>query len=83
MFQTNKTLWWMLVVILVAITGFALYKLIVKAEPAYIQFTIVAALGGSILRETPLFIKYKYLNGIPAIAAVVLLAFGIITEINN
>jgi len=83
MLQSNKILWWMLLVILLALTGLALYKLIVKAEPVYIQFAIIAALGGSILRETPLFLKYKFLNVIPAVAAVVLLALGIIIEIKN
>lgn len=83
MLQENKSLWWMLVIVLVATTGFALYKLIVKEEPVYIQFSIIAALSGAVFKEIPLFIKYKFLNIIPVAIAVVLLALGIITEINK
>jgi len=61
----------------------AIYKMIVKSEPVYIQFAIVAALSGAVVREIPLFVKYKILNVIPAIAAVVLLALGIITELKK
>jgi len=83
MTQSNTTLWWMLIIILLASLGMALYKMLVKSEPVYIQFTIIAALSGAILREIPLFIKYKILNAIPAAAAVILFVLGVLTEIKN
>jgi len=81
MYESNRTMWWMLLVILVATTAFAVYKMIVDKEIPYIQFTIVAALSGAILRQLPLFLKYKTLNIIPAAIAVVLFVIGVITEI--
>lgn len=79
----SKSLWWMLLIILIAITAFSLYKMIMDKEIPYIQFSIVAALSASVLRTLPLFLKYKYLNAIPVVAAVVLLILGIVTEINK
>ncbi len=83
MAETNRSMLWFLIVILVAITALAFYKLIINKEPAYVQFSIVAALSGSVLKQLPLFIKYKYLNVIPAAAAVIFLALAILEALKN
>ena len=83
MAETSRSMWWMMVIILVAITAFALYKLLILKEPAYIQFTIVAALSGAVLRQLPLFVKYKYLNAIPAAGAVIFFVLAILEALKN
>ncbi len=79
----NRSIFWVMLICLLGISGIAVYRLITKGEPAYIQFAIVAALSHFLLKQLPLFIKYKYLNAIPAVAAVILLAIGIFIEVKN
>jgi len=83
MLPENRALVIVMIICMVGISGIAIYKLVTKGEPAYIQFAIVASLGHFILKQLPLFVKYKYLNAIPVLAAVILLAVGIFTEIKN
>jgi len=81
MYESSRSMWWMLLVIFVGITTFAVYMMIMDKEIPYIQFSIAAALSGSILRQFPLFLKHKTLNIIPVTLAVVLFLIGVITEI--
>jgi len=83
MAETSKGMLWLSIVILVAITAFAFYKLLILKEPAYILFTIAAALSGSILKQVPLFVKYKYLNAIPAAVAVIMFVLAILEALKK
>jgi len=81
MVQESRSMFWIMLICLVGISGMAIYKFVTKGDPPYISFSIVAALSGAMLKQLPLFLKFKYLNTIPALAALILLAVGIFTEI--
>ena len=83
MAETSRAMLWFFIVILVAITAFSFYKLLILKESAFIQFTFVAALSGAVLRQLPLFVKYKYLNVIPAAGAVIFFVLAILEAIKN
>jgi len=54
--------WWMAVAILVLLVAFTAYKIFVLHQPAYLNFAFISVLALLIIKETPLFIKYSFLN---------------------
>jgi ABC-type glycerol-3-phosphate transport system permease component len=77
---TSKALTWITSILIVALSGFALHKIYVKGETAFVMFCIVAALFTSIFKQIPFFAKYKMFLFIPPTAAVILLILAIMFE---
>ena len=69
---------WIMLLLLITITGISFYKLFVRNEIVFIQFAIVFALSGTVLKKIPGFSENKIRKWIPIFISSVLLILGII-----
>ena len=83
MTQNYSALWWAMLVILTLMLAFTIYKMVFLGQSCHLNFSVIAALSLIILKETPLFIKHKYLSIIPAAIAVILFVWEIVLALKK